>query len=43
MLCLCSVSPVQWVSWAELEGCYTRTICRAVLFSGVPALLAKAE
>jgi len=42
MLCLCSLSPVQWVSWAELEGCCTRTICRAVVDSGVPALLDKA-
>lgn len=43
MLCLCSLSPVQWVSWAELEGGYIKTICRTVLFSGVPALLGKAE
>lgn len=43
MVCLCSQSPLQWVSWTELEGCYTRAICRAILFSGVLALLAKAE
>lgn len=43
MLCLCSLSPVQWVNWAELEGCHTRIRCSSVFFSGVPALLAKAE
>lgn len=43
MLCLCYWPPLQWVSWTELEGCYTRAMCRAVLFSGVLALLAKAE
>lgn len=44
MLCLCSLSAVQWVSWAELAGwMHPRTVCRAALFSGVPALLATSE
>lgn len=43
MLCLCALSPEQWVSWAELEGCSSGTECRHVLLSVVPALSAKAE
>lgn len=43
MLCRDFLYPVWRVSWAELEGCCTRTVCGAVMFLWVPALVAKAE
>lgn len=38
-----ALSPEQWVSWAELEGGSSGTVCRAVPLSVLPALSAKAE